>query len=72
LTTFPTKGVVGASVRELSRHGYGLIASLLDSHGRGSGWGNFDHVSELLGVPIDARLVVVLVAVTIAGLLALR
>ena len=33
------------------------------------GLGDFDHVSELLGVPIDARLVVVLVAVTIAGLL---
>jgi hypothetical protein len=31
--------------------------------------GDFDHVSELLGVPIDARLAVVLVAVTIAGLL---
>jgi uncharacterized membrane protein YfcA len=46
-----------------------LIASLLDSHGRSTGWGNFDHVSELLGVPIDARLVVVFIAVTIAGLL---
>jgi uncharacterized membrane protein YfcA len=31
--------------------------------------GNLDYVSELLGVPIDARLVVVLIAVTIAGLL---
>jgi hypothetical protein len=46
-----------------------LIPSHLDSHGRSSGWGNFDHVSELLGVPIDARLAAVLVAVTIAGLL---
>ena len=34
-----------------------------------AGWGNLDHVSELLGVPIDARLAVVLVAVAIAGLL---
>jgi hypothetical protein len=46
-----------------------LIAGLLDSQGRSSGWGNFDHVSELLGVPIDARLTVVLIAVAIAGLL---
>jgi uncharacterized protein len=46
-----------------------LIPSLLDCHGRSSGWGNFDLVSELLGVPIDARLVVVLIAVAIAGLL---
>ena len=46
-----------------------MIASLLDSQGRSSGWGNFDHVSELLGVPIDARLIVVLIAVAIAGLL---
>ena len=32
-------------------------------------WGDLNLVSELLGVPIDARLVVVLMAVTIAGLL---
>src|SRR5215475_2000011 len=32
-------------------------------------WGDLNYVSELLGVPIDARLVVVLMAVTIAGLL---
>ena len=31
--------------------------------------GNFDSVSKLLGVPVDGRLVVVLIAVTIAGLL---
>ena len=31
--------------------------------------GNLDYVSELVGVPIDERLVVVLIAVTIAGLL---
>jgi uncharacterized membrane protein YfcA len=31
--------------------------------------GNLNCVSELLGVPIDARLVIVLIAVTIAGLL---
>jgi uncharacterized membrane protein YfcA len=36
---------------------------------RGLEWGNPDYVSELLGVPIDARLAVVLLAVTVAGLL---
>src|SRR5215472_14543285 len=56
-------GTTGAPLQAAASAGALFLIAVVSNLGRP------DYVSELLGVPIDARLAIVLIAVTIAGLL---